>query len=94
MRPEGLRATTRKAAAAQKLTARLSKGEKRHRKRMAEVGALYDCAAAPRTAGDILASGDDAPQRAAGPKARSKWLLASVVDDAAEVVARIFEEAA
>jgi hypothetical protein len=94
MRPEGLRATTRKAAAAQKLTARLSKGEKRHRKRMAEVGAVYDCAAAPRTAGDILASGEDAPQRAAGPKARSKWLLASVVDDAAEVVARIFEEAA
>jgi hypothetical protein len=61
---------------------------------MAEVGAVYDCAAAPGTAGDILASGQDAPQRAAGPKARSKWLLASVVDAAAAVVARIFEQAA
>lgn len=93
MRPEGLRPTTRKAAT-QKLTTRLSKGEKRHRKRMAEVGAVYDCAPAPRALGDILAGGDDQPQRAAGPKARSKWLLASVVEDAAEVVARVFEEAA
>ncbi len=95
MRPEGLRETTRKTAAklTQKLTTRLSKGEKRHRKRMAEVGAVYDCAPAPRTAGDILAGGDDQAQRAAGPKARSKWLLASVADDAAEVVAQIFDEA-
>jgi hypothetical protein len=95
MRPEGLRATTRKAAATatQKLTARLSKGEKRNRKRIAEVGAVYDCAPAPRTSGDILAGGDAQPQRAAGPKTRSKWLMASVVEDAAEVVARIFNEA-
>jgi hypothetical protein len=93
MRPEGLRATTRKTAAktTQKLTTRLSKGEQRNRKRMAEVGAVYDCAPAPRASGDILASGDD--QRAAGPKARSKWLVASVVADAAWVIAAVFDEA-
>ena len=95
MRPEALREPTRKAAATatQKLTTRLSKGEKRNRKRMAEVGAVYDCAPAPRTPGDILAGGEGQPQRAAGPKARSKWLLASVVEDAAEVVAQVFDEA-
>ncbi len=95
MRPEGLRATTRKAAATatQKLTARCPRGRSVNRKRIAEVGAVYDCAPAPRTSGDILAGGDAQPQRAAGPKTRSKWLMASVVEDAAEVVARIFNEA-
>ncbi|EQD53075.1 hypothetical protein B1A_12505, partial [mine drainage metagenome] len=44
MRPDSLREQTAKAAAAaaNKLTTRLSKGEKRNRKRMAEVGAVYD----------------------------------------------------
>src|SRR6266511_700018 len=42
MRPDGLRAATAKAAASQKLVTRLSKGEKRNRKRMAEVAAVYD----------------------------------------------------
>jgi len=44
MRPEALRPATAKAAASAgtKLSTRLSRGEKRHRKRMAEVGAVYD----------------------------------------------------
>lgn len=43
MRPEALRAATAAAAAntRQKLATRLSKGEKRNRKRLAEVGAVY-----------------------------------------------------
>jgi hypothetical protein len=42
MRPDGLREATAKAAASQKLATRLSKGEKRNRKRMAEVAAGED----------------------------------------------------
>lgn len=44
MRPDALRPATARAAAAatDKLECRLSKGEKRNRKRLAEVGAVYD----------------------------------------------------
>jgi len=96
MRPGSLRAATAKAAAGTnpKLATRLSKGEKRGRKRMAEVGAVYDITPIPRRPTDVL-PGDDT-QRAdatAGPSARNKWLTASVVDDAATVVTAIFDEA-
>lgn len=96
MRPGSLRAATAKAAASTnpKLATRLSKGEKRGRKRMAEVGAVYDITPIPRCPTDVL-PGDDT-QRAdatAGPSARNKWLTASVVDDAATVVTAIFDEA-
>ncbi len=96
MRPGALRPATAKAAASTnpKLATRLSKGEKRNRKRMAEVGAVYDTTAVPRTTADIL-PGNDTERRDAttGPTARNKWLTASVVDDAATVVAAIFDEA-
>jgi hypothetical protein len=96
MRPDALRAATRRAATrtTTKLATRLSKGEKRNRKRIAEVGAVYDATPVPRTPVDILPT-TDAERRAAtpGPRARDKWLTASVVDDAATVVAQIFDEA-
>ena len=96
MRSGALRPTTAKAAAATnpKLATRLSKGEKRGRKRMAEVGAVYDTTPVPRCPADIL-PGNDTERRdaTAGPTARKKWLTASVVDDAATVVATIFDEA-
>jgi hypothetical protein len=95
MRPDGLRPATAKAArtARRKLATRLSKGEKRNRKRMAEVAAVYDAVPEPRTPSDILADpGSDRP-RAAGPKAANKWLTASVVADAADVIAAGFAEA-
>jgi len=96
MRPDGLRPATAKAATttSPKLATRLSKGEKRGRKRMAEVGAIYDTTPIPRTPADIL-PGNDTQRRDAtkGPTARNKWLTASVVDDAATVVAQIFDEA-
>src|SRR6266511_2439875 len=59
MRPDGLRAATAKAAASQKLVTRLSKGEKRNRKRMAEVAAVYDLTPVARTVADILPDADD-----------------------------------
>ena len=97
MRPEALRPATAKAAATSttKLTTRLSKGEKRNRKRLAEVGAVYDAAPVVRTPADILVRGEDThpTEPAAAPVASNKWLTASVTADAATVVGRIFDEA-
>jgi hypothetical protein len=75
------------------LDTRLSKGEKRNRKRMAEVASVHDLTPVPRTPADILPSGDEADEATPGPVAKGKWLMASVVDDAASVVSRIFDEA-
>jgi len=94
MRPDALRPATEKAAAAatNKLETRLSKGEKANRKRMAEVGAVYDLTPVRRGPADVLASkgGADA---APAPRARAKWVTASVAEDAAEVIGRVFDEA-
>jgi hypothetical protein len=94
MRPDALRPATAKAAAAatNKLECRLSKGEKRNRKRLAEVGAVYDLTPVARTPADVLSSkAGDAPPPA--PKAGAKWVTASVVQDAATVIAKVFDEA-
>jgi hypothetical protein len=93
-RPDALRPATAKAAgrATAKLKTRLSRGEKRNRKRMAEVGALYDVTPVVRTPADIIGRDDDAHSTPA-PKATNKWLTASVVDDPAAVISSIFEEA-
>jgi hypothetical protein len=96
MRPDALRPATAKAAqgATPKLTSRLSKGEKRYRKRIAEVGAVHDVTPVIRSPADILPA-TDAERAAAtdGPTATNKWLTASVVEDAATVVAQVFDEA-
>jgi hypothetical protein len=104
MRPEGLRETTAKAAASRKLTTRLSKGEKRNRKRMAEVGAVYAITPEVRQPSDIITTNPihrpasanqqaSAPRRAPRPVARDKWLTVSVADTAADVIAAVFDEA-
>jgi hypothetical protein len=95
MRPGALRPATQSAAARSttKLETRLSKGEKRNRKRMAEVGAVYTATPVARTATDVLAPADDAGPSKPAPAAKAKWLTASVVDDAASVVAAVFDEA-
>jgi hypothetical protein len=96
MRPDALREQTRKAAAAtsRKLATRLSRGEKLGRKRMAEVVAVYHCTPAPRTPADVIATpGAQRGERRAGPKAAGKWLHASVTDDAATVIAAMFDQA-
>ena len=56
MRKEALRPQTRKAAEASthKLRTRLSKGEKRHRKRMATVASVYSIAPYVRSADDLV----------------------------------------
>ncbi len=95
MRPGALRPATRSAAArtTTKLETRLSKGEKRNRKRMAEVGAVYTVVPVARAASDVLAPVGDAGVPTPAPTAKAKWLIASVVDDAASVVAATFDEA-
>jgi len=96
MRPDALRASTRKAAAsgAHKLATRLSRGEKTGRKRMAEVVAVYHCTPMPRTPADVIGEpGQAREHRAAGPKAAGKWLHASVTDDTTTVIATMFDEA-
>ncbi len=94
MRPDALRPSTAKAAAEAKtkLKTRLSKGEKSARKRMAEVAAVYDVTPVVRAPGDIIGRDADAP-RPPAPQAKNKWLNASVVDDAADVIGAAFDEA-
>jgi hypothetical protein len=94
MRPEGLRpGTAKQAAQAQtKLATRLSRGEKRGRKRMAEVGTVYQATPVPRTPEQVITLGTgQVPRR--GPVARNKWLTASVTDELAAVVETVFDEA-
>jgi hypothetical protein len=95
MRPDALRSTTAKAAATAtpKLEGRLSKGEKRNRKRMAEVGAVYDLTPAARSAAQVMARPDEDDLPPPAPAARNKWVTASVADDAATVVADVFDQA-
>ena len=89
-----MRPATAKAAAAAtpKLANRLSRGEKRNRKRLAEVGAVYDLIPVARHPGDVFA-GHDAGPAPPPPRAQAKWVTASIVQDAAVVVANVFDEA-
>jgi hypothetical protein len=61
---------------------------------MAEVGTVYDVTPVAGTPADILPATDaESATAIPGPVARNKWLLASVLDDAASVVSQIFAEA-
>jgi hypothetical protein len=91
MRREALRPATAKAATSQKLTTRLSAGEKRNRKRMAEVVTVFDSTPAPRTVVDILPAPGQTPRP--GPTTHGKWLSASVQREAADMISAMFDEA-
>ena len=96
MRTEDLRPATKQAAEkkVRKLGTRLTKGEKRNRKRMTEVAAIYGVAPFPRTVLDMVHElrpvGDVEKQR---PKPENKQVWASVELNAEQVIARTFEEA-
>lgn len=96
MRKGDLREETRKAAAKgqPKLARRVSRGEKRNRKRMATVAAVYDVAPHPRTPEEVLA--ELRPVRDAGkvrPRARNKRVWASVEKTPEAVTKEVFDEA-
>jgi hypothetical protein len=72
----------------------LSGDQRQGRKRMAEIGAVYDAAPAPRTAADIHPSAaPEGYEPAPPPVAANKWLGASVVTAPAAVIGRVFDEA-
>jgi hypothetical protein len=56
---------------------------------MAAVAAVYDLTPVPRTTGDIVGPGPRPP----GPRAENKWLMASIAEDTARVIAAAFAEA-
>jgi hypothetical protein len=97
MRKEALRPQTRKAAEASthKLRTRLSKGEKRHRKRMATVASVYSIAPYVRSADDLVR--ELAPVREVRterrPQPRGKRVWASVRKAPHAVIAEMFDEA-
>jgi len=96
MRADALRPETKKHADASetKLKTRLSRGEKRNRKRIAEVTAVDEVKPKVRTPADILPPTDGERELAqTGPGANNKWVSATVTDDAATAIARMFEEA-
>jgi hypothetical protein len=95
MRPDALRPATAAAAArAAAAATRLPAADKPNRRRMAEIGAVYDATPAPRHPGDILpASGGEHRPARAGPRAAGKWLTASITASAAAVISEIFAEA-
>jgi hypothetical protein len=96
--PEAMRRDTARKAGKKpgpKQDGRLSRGEVRNRKRMAEVGAVFDITPVPRTTADILPGPGPRPgPPPAAPKARRKWVTASIAATAADVVASVFAEAA
>ena len=92
MRKEDLREATRKAAegATHKKQTRLSKGEKRNRKRMATVAAVYDVAPHVRSPESILG---ETERKVNPPKPQNKRVWASVEKPSLEVIEQMFEEA-
>jgi hypothetical protein len=93
VRQQDLREGTRKKAEAttHKLKARLSKGEKRNRKRMATVASVYEVAPHFRTAEQIMGQDESAaPKR---PKVQHKRVWASLRQTPAEVIEEMFAEA-
>ena len=95
MRPGSLRECTKKAARKeQKLNSRLSQGEKKNRKRMAQVAAVYSVKPHVRTASDIMGqSTTEDPVLPFTPPAVNKRVWASVEKDSETVIEEAFQEA-
>jgi len=94
VRTEDLRPATRKAAQStcHKLKTRVSRGEKRNRKRMATVAAIYDVAPHWRSAEHIM--GVDETPVGPGPRPDGKRVWASLEEPPEVVIDRLFQEAA
>ena len=97
VRRAALREATRKAAEREchKLQRRLAKGEKKNRKRMAQVAAVYTVARFYRTPEDIVRELDRQDElRTPRPRPEQKRVWASVREEAEDVVRAAFDEAA
>ena len=98
MRRDDLRDVTRKAADSEnhKMAKRLSRGEKKNRKRMAMVAAVYTVAASVRKPEDIVTNLygiEDANKKHKRPRPEHKRVWASVMKPANEVIGEAFTEA-
>jgi hypothetical protein len=98
MRPESLREATRKAAEKRdhKMSKRLSRGEKRNCKRMAQVATVFTIAAFVRRPEDIvtdLRPVRDTDAAVARPRPENKRVWASVAKPPEEVIEAMFQEA-
>lgn len=96
VRPEDLRAATQAAAkqAKRKLSTRLTKGEKRNRKRMAQVAAVYSVDSWVRTPMDVLHGLRPAEKKAASrPDVENKRVWASITATPAKVIEEAFQDA-
>ena len=93
MRPDSLRECTKKnAKKSNKLTSRLSQGEKKDRKRMAQVAAVYTVQSHIRTAESIMKPPDNNVIPFRTP-IRNKRVWASVEREAEVVIEEAFQEA-
>lgn len=96
MRKEDLREATRKAAEVrtQKMSKRLSRGEKRNRKRMAQVASVYTIEPYQRTPEQIVNQLQPVHEaQTKRPKPHQKRVWASVEQSAEQVIGAVFEEA-
>lgn len=95
MLEEDLRPATRKAAreAPRDKSARLSPGEKRNRKRMATVAAVYDIEARPRSPEQVMRLCQGEQKEEKRPRATNKRVWASVEHEQSEVIQAMFDEA-
>jgi len=90
VRKEDLREQTKKRAEEEKkLKKRLTKGEKKNAKRMAQVASVYNIARHVRNAEEIV-SGD---KNKAAPKPQGKRVWASIVENQDRVIEDMFNEA-
>lgn len=95
MHEKDLREQTRKAAKKrkQKMGTRLSKGEKKNRKRMATVAAVYTIDTFERSPEDLIAEENGAIDKAKRPRPEQKRVWASVEKETEQVIADAFDEA-
>jgi hypothetical protein len=95
MRPEDLREHTRKAAqkSTQKMRTRLSKGEKKNRKRMATVAAVYTVMPFVRNPEELIAKDRIHDAAQARPRPEQKRVWASLEKEPEQVIGQAFDEA-
>ena len=97
MRRADLREATRRAAEtrSRRLEKRLSKGEKRHTRRMATVASVYDIERFARTPEEVMREyGRDAEVKWKRPRPQGKRVWASLVHSPEEVIDEMFQEGA
>ena len=98
MLPDGLRECTRKNAemSKQKRQTRLSSGEKKDRKRMAQVAAVYTTRPNPRSAESVMNLDKESKESNVckfRPPSRNKRVWASVERKSSQVIEEAFQEA-